>query len=302
MTDVLIVGGGPAGLTAALYALRAGKSALVLEKNAFGGQITASPRVENYPGLAGVSGLAFADALVGQVLALGGALEPAEACALELAGTRRAVRTADGGVYEGRALVLATGAKPRTLGLPREAGLTGLGVSYCAVCDGAFYRGRTVAVAGGGDTALQDALFLSDLCEKVFLIHRRDAFRGEARLAQALAKRPNVEIVWNSRVTALHGEGALAGLTVTDTAGRARQLAAEGLFVAIGQEPETQLFAGAARLDAAGCADAGEDCAGALPGVFVAGDCRRKPVRQLTTAVSDGTVAALAAAAWLDGQ
>ena len=272
--DVLVVGAGCAGLTAAIYAARAGRSVLVLEQAAVGGQIAYSPRVENYPGIPSVSGAAFADALLEQAEALGVRLELETAERL-LPGRPHTVVT-DCGSHTAAAVVVAVGAQHRRLGVPGEETLSG--VSYCAVCDGAFYRGRDVAVVGGGSTALESAEFLAGLCRSVRLIHRRDAFRGEPQLAARVLALPNV-------TAELDGPG-----------GR-RTVPADGVFVCIGQEPGTAAFADVLTLDGAGYVAAGEDCRTNVPGVFAAGDCRAKAVRQLTTAAADGSVAALAAAA-----
>ena len=301
MYDVIIIGGGPAGLTAAVYARRAGKSALVLEKSAFGGQITWSPRVENFPGFVSVTGAELGDRLLEQAMGQGAEVELEEAAGVRRDAAGFTVLCDSGAEFCARAIILATGAKPRTLGLAREAELTGSGVSYCAVCDGAFYRDRAVAVVGGGGSALQDALLLSETCEKVWLIHRRAAFRGERQLAEALKKRANVEFLLEAAVTELLGDDTLRGVVV-ERHGEKRELAVEGLFIAVGSEPENGLFGPLLPLDETGCADVGEDCAAPVPGVFVAGDCRAKRVRQLTTAVADGAVAALAAVRWLDGE
>lgn len=297
--DIVIVGGGPAGLTAAIYARRAGKSVLVLEKEAFGGQIASSPRVDNFPGCYGVSGAELAERLFSQAEALGARVELEEVLSIRT-GAPHSVST-DYGAYTASALVLATGMKHRTLGLPGEETLGG--VSYCAVCDGAFFTGKDVAVAGGGNTALQDALFLSDLCRHVTVVHRRDAFRGDPILAEALAKRANVTLRMNTVITALRGETALTGLALRDTAtGAESELAVDGLFQAVGQQPQTALAAALGLTGADGFLPAGEDCRTAAPGVFVAGDCRVKAIRQLTTACADGAVAALAACAWCEGR
>ena len=301
MYDMIVVGGGPAGLTAAVYARRAGKSVLVLEKDAFGGQIAQSPRVENFPGFASVSGTELADKLLSQAMDQGAEVELEEACEIRSNGDARTVLCASGVTFEAKALIIATGAKPRNLGLPHEAELTGSGVSYCAVCDGAFYSRLPVAVVGGGSSALQDALLLSETCSRVYLIHRRDSFRGEQALADALQKRDNVEFVLNARVTQLLGTDELTGVVV-DQFGTSRNLTVRGLFVAVGAQPVNEAFAPVLRLDGVGYADAGEDCRTPTPGIFVAGDCRKKAVRQLTTAVADGTVAALSAVHWLDDQ
>ena len=299
MYDILIIGGGPAGLTAATYACRAGKSVLVLEKAAFGGQITWSPRVENFPGFVSISGNELGDKLLEQAMEQGAEVELEEITALQQAdGAWRAVCDS-GAFYEGKAVILATGAKPRMLGIAREEELVGSGVGYCAVCDGAFYKGKAVAVNGGGNSALQDALLLSESCSKVYLIHRRDSFRGEQKLVEALQARENVEFVLNAAVTELLGEEELAGVTVEQN-GQRREIPVEGLFVAIGHQPDLEAFAPWLKRDKAGYADAGEDCLSPTEGLFVAGDCRKKSVRQLTTAAADGAVAALAACRWLD--
>ncbi|NCB52003.1 MAG: FAD-dependent oxidoreductase [Clostridia bacterium] len=301
MYDVIIVGGGPAGLSAALYALRAEKTVLVLEKNNFGGQIAWSPRVENYPGLMSVSGAALADNLLSQVLEKGGEIELTEVLGISDFGLTKTVRTADGD-FEAKAVILATGAKHRRLGLPREEELTGNGVCYCAVCDGAFYKGRPVAVAGGGDAALQDALLLSASCSEVYIIHRRGEFRAEAANVSAVRERPNIRLVMSSRVMELLGEKELSGVTIYHSSDDSRShIAVDGLFVAVGYQPENGAFAEFADLDDNGWFDSGEDCRTRTPGVFAAGDCRAKTVRQLTTAVGDGAVAAVAACRYVDG-
>jgi len=301
MYDVIIIGGGPAGLTAAVYARRAGKSALVIEKDAFGGQIAQSPRVENFPGFASISGTELADKLLAQAMDQGAEVELEEVSDVRVNEGVKTAACASGAEFEGRALIVATGAKPRALGLPHEDELTGSGVSYCAVCDGAFYNNRLVAVVGGGSSALQDALLLSETCSRVYLIHRRDSFRGEQTLVDALRRRENVEFLLNARVTELRGKHEISGVTV-DQFGTARTLTVDGVFIAVGAQPDNDAFSQLLKLDGAGYADAGEDCLTPTPGVFVAGDCRAKAVRQLTTAVADGAVAALAAVHWLDDQ
>lgn len=301
MYDVIIVGGGPAGLSAALYALRAGKRVLVLEKNNFGGQIAWSPRVENYPGIPSVSGAEFTDILMSQVMDRGGELELTEVIGISDEGFVKTVRTTDGD-FNAKAVILATGAKHRRLGLPREEELTGNGVSYCAVCDGAFYKGRPVAVAGGGDAALQDALLLSTLCSEVYIIHRRNAFRAESANVDAVSARANIRLVLSCTVAELEGAPALSGLIVQNALDGSRgRLQVDGLFVAVGFEPENGGFSQFAGLDASGWFASGEDCLTRTPGIFVAGDCRAKEVRQLTTAVSDGAVAAVSACRFVEG-
>ena len=300
MYDIIIIGGGPAGLTAALYALRAGKSVLVIEKNTFGGQITWSPKVENFPTIPSISGAEFGDRLTSQVLEQGAELELDEVVSVELDGDIKRVKTDFGGTFEAKALIIAAGARPRTLGIPGEDALMGAGVCFCAVCDGAFYKDRPVAVNGGGNSALQDAMLLSDTCSKVYLIHRRDTFRGEARLVEALRARENVEFVLNSSITALIGQDELSGLIVTNDKGESRKISVDGLFVAIGHAPDNGVFSELIDLDKGGYADSDESCTTKTPGVFVAGDCRKKSVRQLTTAAADGSCAALAACRYVD--
>lgn len=299
MFDIVIVGGGPAGLTAATYACRAGKSVLVIEKSAFGGQITWSPRVENFPSYVSVSGTELGDRLLEQAMEQGAEVELDEVLSIKDSETVKTVICESGAVFEGRALIVAVGAKPRTLGVEREEELTGNGVCYCAVCDGAFYSGKTVAVNGGGNSALQDAVLLSEKCAKVYLIHRRDSFRGEARLVDVLKAKSNVEFILNASITKLLGEEELNGIVIEQD-GREYGISLEGLFVAIGHRPDLTAFSEITKLDDAGYADSDERCLTGTPGIFVAGDCRRKDVRQLTTAVADGSVAALAACAYLD--
>lgn len=290
--DIIIVGGGPAGLTAAIYARRAGKSVLLLEKESFGGQIASSPRVENFPGIPAVSGAELADRLYGQADALGARIELEEVTALRDGSVKTVVTNY--GSYTGTALILATGMKHRTLGLPREEMLSG--ISFCAVCDGAFYRGKDVAVCGGGNTALADALFLSDLCRRVTLIHRRNAFRGDPILVEQLQRRDNVFFMLSTVVEELLGETALSGLRLRNTeTGAVTALESDGLFEAVGQLPERALSESLVRVDSGGFISAGESCQTPVPGVFAAGDCRAKEIRQLTTACADGTVAAIAA-------
>ena len=302
MFDIIIIGGGPAGLTAALYARRNGKTVLLLEKEGFGGQIAASPRVENYPGVAAVSGAELAERMLEQVLAAGAETDIGTVTAIRDGGTGKTVVTEAGDEYAARSVILAAGARHRHLGLPGEEALTGRGVSYCAVCDGGFYRGRDVAVAGGGDTALQEALLLAELCRTVYLIHRRDTFRGDREKQDRLFSRPNVRRVTPAAVEALEaGPDGLRAVSVRDLAsGELRAIPVDALFVAVGLLPENAAFADLVPLDAAGYAALGEDCAAPVPGVFAAGDCRAKTVRQLTTAVADGACAALGACRYLD--
>ena len=301
MYDILIVGGGTAGLTAAIYARRAGRTVLVLEGTAFGGQITSSHLVENYTGVPAMSGMVFADALTNQAKALGAEVKFGMVTAAEKT-ENSFMLTVRKKTYEGRALILATGAKHRKLGLPGEDALVGRGVSYCATCDGAFFRDKNVAVAGGGDSALQAALYLSGICSGVTIVHRREQFRAQQANVDAARARENIRYALGCRITGLLGEEALTGVELTSEKGEKNQLQVEGLFVEVGQEPDNSAFAHLAALDEGGYFAAGEDCLTKTPGVFAAGDCRAKALRQLTTAAADGSVAATAACRWLDGQ
>lgn len=301
MYDILIVGGGTAGLTAAIYARRAGKTVLVLEGTGFGGQITSSPLVENYPGMKAVSGLDYSEALTQQAQALGAETKFGQVKAVRRE-NGRFILTAGKKEYEGKALILATGAKHRHLGVEGEEAMTGRGVSYCAVCDGAFFKDKETAVVGGGDSALQSAIFLSGICKKVTLIHRRDQFRGQDADVKVVKSRENIELALNSQVTALHGDPVLTSVTLTDKDGATREVPISGLFVAVGQEPDNKVFAELVDLDPSGYIVAGEDCLTKTPGVFTAGDCRTKTLRQLTTAAADGSVAATAACRFVDEQ
>ena len=302
MTDIIVIGGGPAGMTAALYGLRNGKSVLVLEKHGFGGQITYSPKVENWPGTAQMSGNEFADALLEQIMAQGADVDLAEAVRVEDLGDRKVVHTDDGKSHEAKAVIIAAGVKHRMLGLPGENDLVGEGISFCAVCDGDFYTGRTVCVAGGGNSALQEAILLSGKCEKVIMLQDLPDFTGEKKLQDILFARPNVEKRTGVKITALNTvNGELTGVTVEPReGGEAETVACDGLFVAIGLIPENDAFQNLAELNAWGYFDSGEDCGTKTPGVFVAGDCRSKTVRQLTTAAGDGAAAALAACRYID--
>ena len=299
MVDIIVIGGGPAGLTAAVYARRAGKSVLVLEKDALGGQITWSPKVENYPAVPAVSGMDLGNRMAEQAMDMGAEVEIDEVLRIEDFGSHKRVYGSFGTEYDARAVILAAGAKPRKLGLKREDEMVGSGVGYCAVCDGAFFKGQAVAVNGGGNSALQDAVLLSDLCSRVYLVHRRGSFRGEEALVDQLRGKENVEFVLNAVITGLKGDSELSGITVEQD-GVQREIPVSGLFVAIGHEPDLVAFADFLDRDAQGYAASDEGCLTKTEGFFVAGDCRRKKIRQVTTAAADGAVAALAACAWLD--
>ena len=301
MYDIVIVGAGPAGLTAALYASRARKSVVVIEKESFGGQIVLSPGVENYPGVVGsISGADLASNLLDKAMEFGTVSEFDKVVSVEKTDSGF-VCHGEYGDYEGKALILATGAHHKKLGIEGEERLTGRGVSYCAVCDGAFFKGKTTCVIGGGSTALADALLLSELCEKVYLIHRRDEFRGEAHVVDRLKEKANVEFILSSTPTEFIGEDSLSAVRIKNViSGEETVIDCNGAFVAVGQAPDMDTFAELIELNGGGYAQSGENCLTVTPGVFVAGDCPEKSIRQLTTAVSDGTVAALAACDYVD--
>ena len=294
--DILILGGGPAGLTAALYAKRAGVSVLVLEKTIYGGQVINTPTVENYPGIASITGVDLAMALHDQVTGLGVEVRMEEPISCQVDTDPKVVTTSRGS-YEAKTVILANGVKRRQLGCPGEERLAGRGVSYCATCDGAFFQGKVTAIVGGGNTALEDALFLANHCTTVHLIHRRDAFRGSAILVQAVEKRENIVLHYDTVVEEIQGENKVESLRLKNVqTGEETALAADGVFVAVGLMPDNEAFAGQVELDKAGYIVAGEDCRTSQPGVYAAGDTRTKAVRQIVTAAADGAVAALGAA------
>ncbi len=298
MYDIVIIGAGPAGLSAAIYGQRAGKKTLLIDAKGFGGQIINTPEVENYPGIKKVSGLELATNLYEQATELGAEIVYEKAVGIEDTGALKKVKT-DSAVYETKSVIIATGAKNRPMGLENEEKYTGAGVSYCATCDGAFFRGRDVAVIGGGNTALEDAEVLAGIADKVYLIHRRDQFRGEEANVKRLREKDNVEFVLNSVPVELVGDVMISGLKVKNVkTEEVITLLVQGVFVAIGQMPDNKDFADVAGLDDKGYVAAGEDCLTATPGVFTAGDCRTKKVRQLATAAADG--AALAAVEYIN--
>jgi thioredoxin reductase (NADPH) len=301
MYDIVIVGGGPAGLCAAVYARRANKSVLILEKDAFGGQIVFSPKVENYPGFESLSGSELADKLVGHALAQGADVEVETVTGVRDEGDVKLVETESGASYEARAVILANGARHRHLGLPNEEKFIGEGISFCAVCDGAFYKDKTVALIGGGNSALQEAILLSEGCKKVYVIQNLDFLTGEVQLQEILAKRENVEIITGTVVAEIPDGDELDRVVIRRTSdGEERTLPIDGMFVAIGLVPENGAFSNVATLNEAGYYASGEDCTTASRGIFVAGDCRAKGVRQVSTATADGAVAAIAACRYID--
>ncbi|MBE6974575.1 MAG: FAD-binding protein [Ruminococcaceae bacterium] len=302
MHDMIIVGGGPAGLTAAIYGLRAGKTVLVIEKNAFGGQIAYSPKVENIPGTKVISGVEFADQLTDQALALGAEVELETVTQVEKSQGHFVVHTEEGNTFTGRTVILALGVKHRTLGLPGEEELIGNGISFCAVCDGAFYAGQEVAMIGGGNSALQEALLLSEVCSKVTVVQNLPFFTGEQKLAEALTAKENVRVLFSTVVSGyLSANGNLTGLRLkSEETGKEWDIAVDGAFLAVGLQPENAAFADLAKLNDWGYFDSGEDCATVTEGLFVAGDCRSKRIRQVVTASSDGAIAAMAACHYLE--
>jgi len=302
MNEIIIVGAGPAGLTAAIYAARAGKNVKVYEKDSPGGQITYSPLVDNYPGIPHMGGSHFAEKITEQVKELGVDIIQHEVTGVEPFEGGFRILTADGGEDAAKAVILATGVAHRSLGLEGEEDLIGCGLSFCAVCDGPFYKDAEVAVVGGGDTALQDAVFLASVCSRVTLVHRRDTFRGEARLVKRILENPKIEIIYNSEVQSyLTEEGEVRGLVLKDKiTGLTQEINVDGVFLAVGQKPQNEAFKELIDMDEQGYFYAGEDALTNIDGIYAAGDARIKSVRQLTTAVGDGAQAAMAACSYLD--
>ena len=298
MTDIIIIGGGIAGLTAAVYALRSGKSVLLFEKKAYGGQISQSHAVENYPGFKNISGAELSMNLHSQAKDFGCEFKNEIVSKVTDGETKKVITNK--GEYEAKTVIFAMGAEPRKSGLENEQSLIGRGLSYCAVCDGNFFRGRETMVVGGGSTAVQDALYLAEICKKVYLVHRRDAFRAEESLVNKLREKENVEFVLDSVLVSAEASPILKSVTVKNVRTEVeREITVNGLFLAIGQVPATKDFADILPLDEYGYVKAGEDCK-VSEGIYIAGDCRKKPVRQLTTAAADGTVAATLACEDLD--
>ena len=297
--DIIVVGAGPAGLTAAVYALRAGKSVLVIERGAIGGQMTFSPKIENFPTVVSASGNELADKMMEQVMNLGGEFELDEVREVRDGEVKTVV--ADMGEHYAKAVVLANGVKHRMLGIEGEEELVGNGISFCAVCDGAFYNGKSVAVIGGGNSALQEAILLSEGCEKVTVVQNLTFLTGEKRLVDAVMARENIDVIFNATVESFITDGEFKGVKIKDTAENVvSEILCDGVFIAIGLIPENTVFDGLVDLDERGYYAATEDCLTKTPGVFVAGDCRSKRIRQVTTAAADGSIAALAACNYID--
>lgn len=297
MYDIIVIGGGPAGLTAALYARRANKTVLVIEKESFGGQITHSPKVENIPGFLELSGNEFADKLLSQAMEQGAEIEVAEVTEIINGETKTVV--SDSGNFEAKSIIIATGAKHRLLGLDREVDFIGNGISFCAVCDGAFYEGKDVIVIGGGNSALQEALMLSELCNKVTIVQNLDTLTGEQKLRDLVYKRENIEVICGHVVKELKGESELTSIVIEGKNGT-KELTLDGMFVAIGLIPQNEFAKNVIELNNYGYAVADESCLTTIDGIYVAGDCRQKKIRQVVTAASDGATAALAACDYVD--
>ncbi len=297
MYDVIIIGAGCAGLTAGIYAARAEKKVLILESESFGGQIASSPLVENYPGIKSISGNELVNDMLEQALDLGVQVELEAVIELHDQGKTKKIVT-EFNEYEAKTVIIATGLKHRSLGVAKEEQLTGHGISYCAVCDGAFFKDKVVAVVGGGNSALQNALSLTQYCPKIYLIHKRDSFRAEQKLIQKVKTKKEIEIIFDHQVIELLGESELMGVKIESVKNKkSKLLEVAALFVAVGRSPNNQVFADLLDLDQAGYIVSDENCGTKIEGVFAAGDCRAKKVNQMTTAMADGTVAALRAVA-----
>jgi len=300
MYDVIIIGAGTAGLSAAIYVLRFGRSVLILEKNYYGGQIVNASEIENYPAIKNISGYDFAKNLYEQVSELGGNIEYEKVLSIEDGGYEKNIIT-EKNRYSCKSVIIATGLEKRKLGIENEERFTGHGVSYCSACDGAFYKGKTVAVAGGGNTALMDALFLSKYCSMVYVIHRRKEFRGEKLLAEKLSKRENVSYMLNCTIASLNGNERLESISVISNDSKIQNnIEVSGLFVAVGQVPDNSAFADVVNLNENGYIITDENCCTSESGIFAAGDCRLKSIKQLASAASDGATAGLKACEYIN--
>ncbi len=300
MIDICVIGAGIAGLTAAMYAQRAGLTAVVLERTMYGGQMAQSSEIANYPCVPSTDGPTLCNAIYEQATKSGAEVRFEEVTALELSGDMTWTITTAAGEIRAKAVIVANGVKRRLLGCEGEQRLSGRGVSYCATCDGAFFRKKTVAVVGGGNTALEDALFLANLCERVYLIHRRDTFRGDKVLSDAVLAKENIEPIYNANVAEIYGERSVSGARVSFNDGSEKDIEVSAVFVAIGQIPDNGLLEGLAKLDEGGYIVAGEDGKTGCTGLFTAGDCRTKQLRQIVTAAADGANAAFSAANYIN--
>ena len=291
MYDIIIIGAGPAGLTAAIYALRANKKVLVLEAKTYGGQIVNASNIENYPGIKSISGFDFSTNLYNQVKDLGGEIKIETV--IELKNNKEVITNKN--KYKGKAIIIATGSNNRKLNIDKEEDFIGKGVSYCATCDGAFYKDKDVMVVGGGNTALEDSLYLSNIVNKVYLVHRRDEFRGENKFVEEIKSKDNIELVLNSTIKSINGSDTLESVDVIDKDNNITNIKVNGLFIAIGQEPKNEIFKNIINIDSNGYIETNDGVHTNIDGIYVAGDCRNKDLRQLTTAVSDGSIAATTA-------
>lgn len=301
MYDLVIIGAGPAGLSAAIYGMRAGLALMVIEKTPMGGgQVIDTSEVDNYPGLPGINGFELGQKFRQHADALGAVFQNGRVVSIHDGGDKKVVETADGTKYEARALIIAGGAVHAELGVPGENTYRGQGVSYCATCDGAFFKKREVAVIGGGDVAVEDAVYLAGLCRKVYLIHRRDSLRAARSLQKKLFACENVEIVWESTLERINGSDLVEGITIRHVKnGSEHDLAVEGVFIAVGMNPNTEAYRGTVACDEKGYIIAGEDCVTNVPGIFAAGDIRTKKLRQIVTAAADGACAVASAEKYL---
>lgn len=291
MYDIIIIGAGPAGLTAAIYALRANKKVLVLEAKTYGGQIVNASNIENYPGIKSISGFDFSTNLYNQVKDLGGEIKIETVININ---DKKEVTT-NKDKYNTKAIIIATGSNNRKLNIDKEEDFIGKGVSYCATCDGAFYKDKDVMVVGGGNTALEDSLYLSNIVNKVYLVHRRDEFRGENKFVEEIKSKDNIELVLNSTIKSINGLDTLESVDVIDKDNNITNIKVNGLFIAIGQEPKNEIFKNIINIDSNGYIETNDGVHTNIDGIYVAGDCRNKDLRQLTTAVSDGSIAATTA-------
>lgn len=300
MYDIIIIGAGPAGLTASIYAKRANKKILVFEKNIYGGQIVTSSKVENYPGVESITGFDFATRLNNQAKSFGVEVKSENVIKIENNDNYKSIIT-DKGIYKTKTIIIATGSRKRKLGIPGEKELVGKGISYCATCDGNFFKDKDVAVIGGGNTALEDSLFLSDICKNVFIIYRKNKFKGESSLVDLLNKRENIKIIFNSEVIKLDNKNDFIKLNIINNqTNNSSDLNVSGVFVAIGQVPDNEIFDGLIDMNEFGYIKSNENCETNIKGIFVAGDCREKKYRQLTTATADGTISALNAIEYIN--
>lgn len=297
MMDLIIIGAGPAGMTASIYGCRAGLSVQVLDKFSYGGQVALTSEVENYPGVLNANGAELSQRFYQQAQAAGAKFVSADIKRAELTGEIKRVYTRRK-EFEARAVIISNGVTRRKIGCPGELELSGRGVSYCATCDGAFYKGKDVAVVGGGNTAIEDALYLSSICREVYVVHRRKVFRAEKYLVDALNRKENVHYILNATIAEICGQ-EMVQCVRCNTPGGEHKIEVDAVFVAIGAVPDNSIYASEVNIDQEGYFDAGEDCKTNVPGVFVAGDCRRKPIKQIVTATADGAVAATFAAEYI---